>query len=100
MQRYSHGAVSANGAEFIASLGQAPQDPRNQKTSALTARLVESRLQRSYWYDGIPGALPQAHMTKAPLALDRYGVVRRPRAAAVTDGDAPKARRHNDLATK
>ena len=68
--RYSHGAVSANGAEFIASLGQAP------------------------------GALPQAHMTKAPLALDRYGVVRRPGAAAVTDGDAPQARRHNNLATK
>jgi hypothetical protein len=99
-QRYSHGAVSANGAEFIASLGQESQDPRNQKTSALTARLIESRLQRSYWYDGIPGAMPQAHMTKAPLALDRYGVVRRPGAAAVTDGDAPQARRHNDLATK
>src|SRR5947207_12510633 len=32
---YSHGAVSANGAEFIASLGQAPQDPWNKKTSAL-----------------------------------------------------------------
>src|SRR3954447_4835461 len=27
---YSHGAVSANGAEFIASLGQAPQDPWNK----------------------------------------------------------------------
>ena len=99
-QRNNHCAVNANGAEFIASLGQAPQDPWNQKTSALKARLVESRLQRSYWYDGIPGALPQAHMTKAPLALDRYVVVRRPGAAAVTDGDAPHARRHNDLATK
>jgi NADH:ubiquinone oxidoreductase subunit 5 (subunit L)/multisubunit Na+/H+ antiporter MnhA subunit len=98
--RYNHGAVSANGAEFIASLGQAPQGPWNQKTSALKARLIESRPQRSYWYDGIPGALPQAHMTKAPLALDRYGVVRRPGAAAVTDGDAPQAHRYNDLATK
>src|SRR6476619_8259983 len=49
-QRYSHGAVSAHGAEFIASLGQTPQDPWNQKTSA-------------YWYDRIPGALPQAYMT-------------------------------------
>ncbi len=39
-------------------------------------------------------------MTKAPLALDRYGAVRRPGAAAVTDEDAPQARRHNDLATK
>ena len=100
MQRYSHGAVSANGAEFIASLGQAPQDPWNKKTSALKARLIESRLQRSYWYDRIPGALPQAHMTKAPLALDRYGAVRRPGAAAVTDEDAPQARRYTDLATK
>ena len=100
MQRYSHGAVSANGAEFIASLGQAPQDPRNKKTSALKARLIESRLQRSYGYDRIPGALPQAHMTKAPSALCSYGAVRRPRATAVSDEDAPQARRHNDLATK
>ena len=29
-----------------------------------------------------------------------HGAVRRPRAAAVTDEDAPQARRHNDLATK
>ena len=100
MQRYSHGAVSANGAEFIASVGQAPQDPWNKKTSALKARPIESHLQRSYWYDRIPGALPQAHMTKAPLALDKYGVVRRRGAADVTDTDAPQARRHNDLATK
>jgi hypothetical protein len=99
-QRYNHGAVSANGAEFIASLGQAPQDPWNQKTSALKTRLIKSRLQHSYWYDRIPGASPQADMTKAPLALDRYGVVRLPRAAAVTDEDAPQARRHNDLAIK
>ena len=83
MQRHSHGAVSANGAEFIASLGQAPQDPWNKKMSALKARLVESRLQRSYWYDRIPGALPQARMTKAPLAVDRYGAVHRPGTAVV-----------------
>ena len=100
VQRYSHGAVSANGAEFIASLGQAPQDPWNKKTSALKARLIGSHLQRSYWCDRIPGALPQAHMTKAPLALDRYGAVRRPSAAAVTDEDAPQVRGHTDLATK
>jgi hypothetical protein len=100
MQRYSHGAVSANGAEFIASLGQAPQDPWNKKTSALKARLIESRLQRSYRYDRIPGALPQAHMTKAPLSVDSHGAVHLQGAAAVTDDDAPQARRHNDLATK
>jgi NADH-quinone oxidoreductase subunit M len=100
MQRYSHSAVSANGAEFIASLGQAPQDPWNKKTSALKARLTESRLQRSYWYDRIPGALPQAHMTKAPLALDRCGAVDRPDAAGVTEGNASQARGYNDLATK
>jgi NADH:ubiquinone oxidoreductase subunit 5 (subunit L)/multisubunit Na+/H+ antiporter MnhA subunit len=99
-QRCSHGTVSANGAEFIASLGQTPQDPWNKKTSALKTRLIESRLQRSYWFDQIPEALPQAHMTKAPLALDRYGAVRRPRVAAVIDEDAPQPRRHNDLATK
>jgi hypothetical protein len=100
MQRYSHGAVSANGAEFITSLGQAPQDPWNKKTSALKARLIESRLQRSYWYDRIPGALPQAHMTKAPLALDSHGAVHRPGAAAVAEGNGPQPRRYNDLATK
>ena len=97
-QRDSHRAVSANGAEF--SLGQAPQDPRNNKTSALKARLIESRLQRWYWYDRIPGALPQAHMTRAPLALERYDAVRRPSAAVVTDENAPRARGHNELATK
>jgi NADH-quinone oxidoreductase subunit M len=100
MQRYSHGAVSANGAEFIASVGQAPQDPWNKKTSALKARLIESHLQRSYWYDRIPGALPQAHMTKAPLALDTQGAVRRPGAAAVTEKYAPQTRRYNNLASK
>jgi NADH:ubiquinone oxidoreductase subunit 5 (subunit L)/multisubunit Na+/H+ antiporter MnhA subunit len=100
MQRYSHGAVSANGAEFIASLGQAPQDPWNRKTSALKARLIESRLQRSYWYDRIPGALPRAHMTKAPLALDSHGAVHFPGAAAVAEENGPQPRRHNDLATK
>jgi NADH:ubiquinone oxidoreductase subunit 5 (subunit L)/multisubunit Na+/H+ antiporter MnhA subunit len=100
MQRYSHGAVSANGAEFIASLGQAPQDPWNRKTSALKARLIESRLQRSYWYDRIPGALPRAHMTKAPLALDSHGAVHLPGAAAVAEENGPQPRRHNDLATK
>jgi hypothetical protein len=39
-------------------------------------------------------------MTKAPLVLDGYGAVRRHGAAAVTDEDAPQARRYNDLATK
>ena len=100
MQRDSHGTLSANGAEFIASLGQAPQDPWNKKTSALKARLIESRLQHSYWYDRIPGALPQAHMTEAPLALDSHGAVHRPGAAAVAEGNSPQPRRHNDLPSK
>jgi len=39
-------------------------------------------------------------MTRAPLALERYGAVRRPGAATVTDEDAPQARDHNVLATK
>ena len=100
MQRYSHGALSANGAEFIASLGQTPQDPLNNKASALKARLIESRLQRRHWYDRIPGAMPQAHMTKAPLALDSDSAPRRSGAADVTDEDAPQASGRNDLATK
>jgi NADH:ubiquinone oxidoreductase subunit 5 (subunit L)/multisubunit Na+/H+ antiporter MnhA subunit len=100
MQRYGQGAVSANGANSIASRGQAPQDPWHKKTSALKARLIESRLQRSYWYDRIPGALPQAYMTKAPLALDSYCVVRSPGAADVTEGNSAQARRYKDLATK
>ena len=39
-------------------------------------------------------------MTRAPLALESYGAVRRPRAAAVTDEDAPLVSRYSDLATK
>jgi hypothetical protein len=39
-------------------------------------------------------------MTKAPLALDSYGAVRHPAAAAVTDENASQARGSNDLATK
>ena len=35
-------------------------------------------------------------MTKAPLALDSDGAVRRPRAAAVTDEDAPLANRYSE----
>ena len=70
MQTRSHGAASANGAEFIGSLGQTPQDPWNKKTPALKARLTESGLQRSYSYDRIPGAVPQATSETAPLALD------------------------------
>ncbi len=92
MQRYGHGAVSANGAEFIASLGQAPQDPRNNKAAALKAQLTESRLQRSYWSAQIPGALPQAYMTEAPLALDRNGAVRRLQIVGPDREHAPQGR--------
>ena len=59
----------AKGAALIVSLGQAPQDPRNKKTSALKARLIESRFPRSHWYDQIPGAMPQAVGEIAPFAL-------------------------------
>jgi len=37
---------SANGAAFIASLGQAPQDVWTKKTPALKARLIELHFQR------------------------------------------------------
>ena len=53
-----------------------------------------------FLFHGSWGICPMLAMNSAPLALDRYGAVRRPRAAAVTDEDAPQARRHNDLATK
>jgi NADH:ubiquinone oxidoreductase subunit 4 (subunit M) len=69
----------------------------NNQAAALKAQLIESRLQRSYWYDLIPGALPQAYMTKAPLAL---AAARMSGAADVTDENAPQAHRHDDLATK
>jgi hypothetical protein len=61
--------VSAKGASFIASLGQAPRDAWTKKTPALKVRLTESRFQR-FVTDviRIPGPLPQAHMKKAPLA--------------------------------
>jgi hypothetical protein len=62
----------AKGAALIVSLGQAPQDPRNKKTSALKTRLIESRFQRSHWYDQIPGAMPQAVGEIAPLALKTH----------------------------
>jgi hypothetical protein len=38
--------VSAKGASFIVSLGQAPQDVWTKKTPALKVRLAESRFQR------------------------------------------------------
>jgi hypothetical protein len=65
--------VSAKGASFITSLGQTPQDAWTKKTPALKVRLAESRFQR-FVTDviRIPGALPQADVRKAPLALIRY----------------------------
>jgi hypothetical protein len=65
--------VSAKGASFIASLGQAPQDSWTKKTPALKVRLVESRFRR-FVTDviRIPGALLQADVRKAPLAQIRY----------------------------
>ena len=65
--------VSAKGASFIASLGQAPQDVWTKKTPALKVRLAESRFQRLVTdVIRIPGALPQAYVRRAPLALTRY----------------------------
>jgi hypothetical protein len=94
-QRCSHGGVSAKGAEFIANLGQPRQDQWNKKTPALKARLTESRLQRLYWYDRIPGALPQAHLRKAPLALNECGVVRRSQTVTPDEGTATQGRGYN-----
>jgi hypothetical protein len=46
LYRLFPGNVSANGALFIASLGQAPQDAWPKNTPALKVRLAESRFQR------------------------------------------------------
>ena len=63
--------LSANGAVFIASLGQTPQDAWFKKIQALKARPTEPRFQRfMYSMLRIPGALPQAHLRRAPLALE------------------------------
>jgi len=54
----------------ILSLGQPPQDPENEKKSALKAPLIDTRFQRLIaGVIRIPGALPQACVTKAPMAL-------------------------------
>ncbi len=61
---------SAKGVVFILSLGQAPQDPENKKKSALKAPLIDTRFQRLVaGVIRIPGALPQAYVRKAPMAL-------------------------------
>ncbi len=54
----------------ILSLGQPPQDPENEKKSALKAPLIDTRFQRLVpGVIRIPGALPQAYVRKAPMAL-------------------------------
>ncbi len=67
-------AFCANGAAFIGSRGQRPRinEAKSPSAESATHLAVESRLQR--FIDrmlGIPGALPQAALTKAPLALNR-----------------------------
>ena len=62
---------SANGARsFITSLGQRPRIPRTVTRGAegATHREFESRFQPFISLIRIPGALPQAHVKKAPLA--------------------------------
>jgi hypothetical protein len=70
--------VSAKGASFIVSLGHAPQDVWTKKTPELKVRLTESRFQR-FVTDviQIPGALPQAYVRRAPLALNRSSKAKR-----------------------
>lgn len=68
--------LSANGAVFIASLGQTPQDTWFKKILALKARPTEPepRFQRfMYPMLRIPGALPQAHRRRALLPLEGFG---------------------------
>ena len=63
--------LSANCAVFIASLGQAPQDTWFKIIPALKARLTEPGFRRFVLRMlRISGALRQAHLSRAPLALD------------------------------
>ena len=74
MNRRTH-PLRANGAAFIDSLGQRPTVPEAKSPSAESAThfRVESRLQPllDNCLPGFPGALPQADLTRAPLALNR-----------------------------
>src|SRR4029077_4140737 len=65
-----------NGAALIGSLGQRPRMDEEKRTSAESAihSGIESRLQR--FLDvrlENPGVLPQANLTRAPLARKRCG---------------------------
>ena len=75
MNRRTH-PLRANGAAFIDSLGQRPtvHEAKSPSAESATHFRVESRLQRllDNCLPGFPGALPQADLTRAPLALNRY----------------------------
>jgi hypothetical protein len=71
--RFKSCLLSANGAGFIASLGQAPQNTWPNKILALKARLSESRFQRFVTHMiRMPGALRQANLRRAPLAQKEF----------------------------
>ena len=74
MNRRTH-EFRANGAAFIDSLGQRPRMHEAKSPSAESAAhfRVGSRLQRfiDNCLSGFPGVLPQANLTRAPLALKR-----------------------------
>src|SRR4029077_12585235 len=75
MNRRTH-PLRANGAAFIDSLGQRPtvHEAKSPSAESATHFRVESRLQRllDNCLPGFPGALPQADLTRALLALNRY----------------------------
>jgi hypothetical protein len=75
MNRRTH-EFRANGAAFIDSLGQCPRIHEPEYPSAQSAAhyRVESRLQRfiDNCLPGFPGALPEADLIRAPLALERW----------------------------
>ena len=70
MTNEAQACLAPTARHSILSLGQAPQDPENKKKSALKAPLIDTRFQRLVAGGiRIPGALPQAYLRKAPMAL-------------------------------
>jgi hypothetical protein len=75
------GRYSAKGAASIQKPGATPQDFRDIKPSALKARFtfgaglhryleLNRAFSACFWFNRIPGALPQAKGDIAPLALN------------------------------
>jgi hypothetical protein len=70
MANEAEACLAPTARHSILSLGQAPQDPENKKKLALKVPLIDTRFQRLVvGVIRIPGALLQAYVRKAPVAL-------------------------------